>query len=497
MKLQSLISAITARSSSTRIAIDSSDRSWSYAQLNQCYQDLRHGLKKHNLDPGSRVAVVASSSHETIALIIAVASLGHTPLLMSPRMGANVRETIYVNNHISTELSANPQSHKIRTLPGRENRRGIAVNPPAAALLTTSGTTGTPKVVNISAGGLQNFLTWAIKHFALGRGSRVVSYAPFNFDLSLLEVWATLASGATILLTNPDKATDPAHVGELVFGRSPSLIQAVPMFYQLLAEYADQHQLAPAAKGPDHLISTGDATSQTLRKRLSVLFPTSIFHNIYGSTETNNSFIYSCSAASFAHHDTLPIGQPIDEVHYRILDKDDHSTHSQVSEGLLYTSTPFMSSGYTDTQLNLDSFVQLTADGRTYFRTGDTVRLNEEGELLLLGREDFIVKVRGVRTNLLDIEAVLSRYPGVIQAIAIHQDDEATGKTLHALLHVEPDQPFDALDIRSFCASRLPHTAIPRTFRKTNEKLPTTSTGKPDRNAITSLFSTRKKNAPH
>ncbi len=497
MKLHSLISAITARSNSPHIAIQSTDRSWSYAQLNDCCQRFRQVLKQESLTAESNVAIIAQSSHETIALIVATASLGHVPLLISPTMGNDVKQKIYAQNNIPFELAAREQRCTV-TMVATTQSEGIAEpstgDPPTAALLTTSGTTGTPKVVRVAPQGLRNFVDWAIKHFAIDHRCRVLSYAPLNFDLSLFEVWATLASGATVLLTDPARATDPAHVGELVLDRHPTIVQAVPMFYRLLTEFADHQQLTKAATQPRHLISTGDTASPALRQHLAALFPTAAFHNIYGSTETNDSFIHSCTAADFAKPERLPIGRPIAGVHYRIVTAEGHEHHGSSAEGMLYTATPFMSNGYTDTRLNADSFLQHAADGRTYFRTGDRVRISENGEIQLLGRADFIVKVRGVRTNLMDVEAVLSRYPGVAQAAAIHRQDPTTDNSVHAVVQMRPGCAFVPLDIRRFCASQLPRTAIPSTFHSM-ERLPTTSTGKPDRRAISSLITTRKEHA--
>src|SRR5205807_10444614 len=98
------------------------------------------------------------------------------------------------------------------------------------------GSTGTPKVVSLAPDGVDRFQRWADERFDLGPGRIVLNYAPLNFDLCLLDVWATLAAGGCVRLVDPAKAVSGRHVAELLDHDQPHVIQAVPLCFRLLAQ---------------------------------------------------------------------------------------------------------------------------------------------------------------------------------------------------------------------------------------------------------------------
>jgi len=181
--------------------------------------------------------------------------------------------------------------------------------------------------------------------------------------------------------------------------------------------------------------------------------------------------------AEVAAHGVVPIGTPIEGVDALVVDESGDVLVGAGS-GELVVSTPFSSSGYTDPRLNDEKW----HDG--YFRTGDLVRRDEHGLVFLVGRNDHQVKVRGVRTNLQEVEQVVLAHPQVSEAAVIAVPDETAGHVLHAVVRRVAGSAVNSLHLRVHCAAGLPRTAIPSVIEIVDHALPRTSTGKVDRNSL-------------
>ncbi len=347
--------------------------------------------------------------------------------------------------------------------------------PPSGAgplILTTSGSTGVPKGVLLSDAGLSRFFAWGEKQFALSTGRRVFSYAPLNFDLSLLEIWAALHAGATVIAVSAREAVDGRLLRDMIREHRPHLLEGVPLLYRLLLQGADCPLPAPS-----DLIVTGEASSGDLRRLIAEHFPRSRCHNVYGSTETNDSFIFSTSSADFGTIDRFPIGRPIEGTRYRIVTDEGYDLEG-AGVGELHTSTPFAALGYTNKERTGASFYR--HDDCSFYRAGDVVRRDEDGALVLLGRKDLNIKVRGVRTNLRDIEIALERHPSVRAAVVSPLRDSAgDGSILHASVQIDEDAPVTALALRRHCADHLPRTALPHRFTVDAAPIPRTPNPEP------------------
>jgi acyl-coenzyme A synthetase/AMP-(fatty) acid ligase len=406
-------------------------------------------------------------------------------------MGADLRKILYDENAIFCELGAGLSDDRavLERAPYANGaflaEPGVQAAQDCPLMLTTSGSTGIPKVVALSAAGIDAFIDWSSRYFSIGDRTRVLNYSPLNFDLTLLEVWTPLAVGGCAIVCNPNRTADAHYLAALIDSAQPHIVQAVPMFFGLLSLGRASRQSAVPPFAPADIILTGDSVPLHTRKELAAAYPDACFHNIYGCTETNDSFAFTCSAAEVASIDTLPIGFPIDGTAYRVVGADGLDL-AGAGEGLLHVSTPFLSHGYTRSALNEGVFYRRADQHGSlrYYVTGDRVRREADGSLYLRGRDDFVVKVRGVRTNLQDIERVILDYPHVTNAIVLGKPHEMYGSVLVAVIETEDDLPIDVFRLRTYCAENLPRTSIPTRFQIVDRPLPTTSTGKPDRKKV-------------
>ncbi|MBI4723815.1 MAG: AMP-binding protein, partial [Rhodomicrobium sp.] len=325
-----------------------------------------------SLPPRGVLAVSAQKSPRVIALLLALRHLYHPVLIVPEQLGAEARHGVYEHANAYAELSAGygtdaPQPHIAIV----NETASLNANENVAMILTTSGSTGIPKGVRLSGSAITNFFRWAQAAFSIQPGTTVLSYAPLNFDLSLLEVWAALDAGATVVLVDADQAADAKALQKLVSQHNPDLMQGVPLLYKLLL----QQPTLPFR--PDaHIIVTGEPTPRELRQSLADAFPAARFHNVYGSTETNNSFMFSVSAAEFAGLANVPIGNPIAGTCYRIVN-DSGEALIGLGRGELHTSTPFAALGYTDARLDDLAFYE--HEGRRYYCTGDIAERHADG----------------------------------------------------------------------------------------------------------------------
>ncbi|GAA2212412.1 hypothetical protein GCM10009850_078740 [Nonomuraea monospora] len=342
-----------------------------------------------------------------------------------------------------------------------------------AFILTTSGSTGTPKLVPLSTGAVSAFTRWAGDAFGLGPGEVVLNYAPLNFDLCLLDIWATLRHGGCVALVDPAVAANPRHVGDFFAACDVTVVQGVPMLYQLLAEGA-----FPAVR---HVIVTGDHAPASVRATLPDRFPNARYYNVYGCTETNDSFWYEFDAAEATAPDPLPIGEPLPGV---VASLEPPSDPERMDAAELLVRTPFQTTGYLTAGPGTSNgrFVA-GADGHTWFRTGDLVRRDPGGRLFLVGRDDFQLKVRGVRVNPEQIERVLLEHDDVVEAVVV-PDGEGGDVRLTAFVRRTRTSGLSGLRLRAHCATRLPRAAIPSAIRLVEHPFPRTSTGKVDRKRI-------------
>jgi acyl-coenzyme A synthetase/AMP-(fatty) acid ligase len=342
-------------------------------------------------------------------------------------------------------------------------------------VLTTSGSTGVPKLVPLTAEGVERFAGWVHDVFDVGPGRRVLNYAPLNFDLCLFEIWATLRHGGCVVLVDPEIAADCDTLLAFLERTRPHVVQAVPLFYQLLTEAAGGRHTLPSVA---HVIFTGDAMNPHRLPPLHALFPHARFHNIYGCTETNDSFSYELRPGD-ERREALPLGEPLPGVHADLVADGEILTGPGVGE--LVVRTPFQSPGYHNNATGAFGPHPVADDGDQYFRSGDLVRRTESGEYFLEGRADFRVKVRGQQVYLQHVEEVLLAAEGVVEAAAVAVPDVHAGRRLHAVVRRREGSKLNSLVLRRYLAEKLPSAAIPSTLHIGPEPLPRTSTGKVDR----------------
>ena len=364
------------------IALVSGARRVGYGELARMTAAAQRGIEALDLPADAVVGVHAAKSPETVALLAACLFAGRRLLVPSTELGAETLATLFERAGCARVLT----TEVIDWTAGGSAPR---IEGHGSFMLTTSGSTGVPKIVPLGAAAVDRFTDWAADRFAIEPGARVLNYAPLNFDLCLLDVWATLKAGGTVVLVEPERATNGRYLAELLDEQQIELVQSVPMFFRLLA---DTGRAFPAVR---HVILTGDAMPARLLPALPKLFPNARIANVYGCTETNDSFVHELPA-EIDEHTPVPIGRPLPGVEALIVDLDGVVAQGPAT-GELFVHTPFQTEGYLGAGTPEKFWHH---NGIRYFRSGDLVTRDASGTYTLLGRNDFQVKVRGTRVNL-------------------------------------------------------------------------------------------------
>ncbi|MEV0198803.1 amino acid adenylation domain-containing protein [Nonomuraea sp. NPDC050691] len=318
-----------------------------------------------------------------------------------------------------------------------------------AYVIFTSGSTGRPKGVGVSHRAIVNRLRWMQDTFQLTPQDRVLHKTPTTFDVSVWELFWPLITGATMVIARPDGHRDTAYLRDLIKNENITTAHFVP---SMLQAFLEEDDIQP----PPRIICSGEA------------LPTGIdlpgLHNLYGPTE---------AAVDVSWHPchpgepTVPIGKPVDNTTLHVLDE--HLREVPIgTPGELYIGGIQLARGYLNRPgLTAERFLP-APNGQRLYRTGDLARWLPSGELEYLGRTDHQVKIRGMRVELGEIEAVLREQPGVTGAAAKLVDGRLVG-------YVVGDIPN--------LSGLLPDFMIPTAWVRL-DRLPVTPNGKLDRAAL-------------
>ena len=256
----------------------------SYQQLAELACRAQAAIDALGASPTDMLAVPATKSPGTIAVTLACLRAGRPVMLPSPTLpeatlrrlvaAAGCSRVVTADELLGTGSTGRPAAPAAPAAPAP------AAPDDVAFVLTTSGSTRLPKIVPISAGAVERFADWAAPYFGIEPGTAVLNYAPLNFDLCFLDVWATLHHGGRVVLVDPDTATRGEHVLRLLRDNDVQVLQSVPMLYQLLADAAGS---PPAPLGAvRHAVFTGDHMPPTCLARLPGLFPGARLHHDVG-----------------------------------------------------------------------------------------------------------------------------------------------------------------------------------------------------------------------
>jgi amino acid adenylation domain-containing protein len=478
------------------IAASCGNEQLTYGELNHQANQLAHFLLQFTVEIGDKVVAFLERSNDIVKAIFAIHKVGAVYVPIDPafpkeRIRAILTEVnpklILTNSDAETvledinipRLNLKNSGEMLDSFPSTNPEINFQIES-ESHIFFTSGTTGKPKGVLATHRNLVQYLSSAVNRYKFSREDKFISAARFTFSINLFKILTPLYVGGSVRIIPRDVVLNlPQLCQELqqatVFHFGPSLLkQLLPYIEENFPDFSPFNQLR-------HVSSGGDMVPPEVLEKLKQIFVNAEVYVIYGSSEI------SCMGCTYelSRDITLErtkVGKPHQNMSVRLFDKYGNMVPIG-APGKLYFSGDGLVKGYLhQEQLTAEKFTLI--DGDRFYSIGDVGRFDPEGNIELLGRDDFQVQIRGMRVELPEIEYYLKRFAAIADCVVVSKLlDKNTDPSLVAYLVLKPNAHTDDAEIREYLYNVLPDYMVPNIF-VTLDKLPTNLNGKIDRSAL-------------
>jgi acyl-coenzyme A synthetase/AMP-(fatty) acid ligase len=322
-----------------------------------------------------------------------------------------------------------------------------------------------------------SFVSWCSEAFQPTPEDRFSSHAPFHFDLSILDVHVALKHAATLVLVGTEVGKEPARLAPLIEEQRISIWYSAPSILALLAQYGDLARRDLSCLRT--VLFAGEVFPVKHLRALQRLLPRPAYYNLYGPTETNVCTFYRIpERVPDERSEPYPVGRVCSHLRTRVVGPDGRDL-SPGEEGELCVAGPGVMRGYWNLPEQTAAAFLTDGAGERWYRTGDVVVEEPDGNLTYRGRRDRMVKRRGYRVELGEIEACLYRHEQVLEAAVVALPDEEAGVRIRAFIACREGARPSLIALKRFCAENLPLYMVPDQF-SFQPALPKTSTDKVD-----------------
>lgn len=474
---------------------------YTYGALCDAAQRLADGLIHHGLERGDRVAIYMDNTWTCVVSIYGTLLAGGVFLVINPQTKSDKLEFVLddsdariliTDGHLTSvfmpvlsrlpKLAATlcsgkcPDAEGITTFDtvlNHSTARSVAsaaIPLDLAALIYTSGSTGAPKGVMQTHQSMLFAVNSLTRYLRLSEHDRLLCVLPLAFDYGLYQLLMTIALGATLVLER--SFTFPAQVFARMAEQEVTVFPAVPtLFAMLLASHNREPLCFPKVT---RVTNTAAALPDDFVTRLRPVFPNALIYKMYGLTE--------CKRVSYLEPelvDSKPgsVGKAIPGTEIYLLSPEGEAV-APGKTGILYVRGPHVMLGYWK-RPDLSARMLKTGKlpGERVLCTQDYFRMDEEGFLYFVGRNDDIIKTRGEKVSPVEIENAMHNIAGISQVAVIGVPDELLGQAVRAYVVLEPDAGLNEKQIRAQCLARLENYMVPKEIVICTE-LPVTATGK-------------------
>jgi amino acid adenylation domain-containing protein len=488
------------------VAVIAGDRHLTFAQLNAQSNQLAHHLRSLGLGHGVCVGVCLDRSVAMLVGLLGVLKAGAAYVPLDPAFPPERLQYMLDNSGAplvvtTAALLTDLPRHAARVLCVDREHDAIkacpAINLPhdstpeeLAYVIYTSGSTGQPKGVEVTHGGVVNYLLSINGVLGISERDVFMAVTTLSFDICAFDLFSPLAAGGKVLLIDRQTACDGVRLRLSLEQSDATILQATPATWRMLIDSGWRQPASESplerdtwrtGEAPLKALSGGEALPRELAQNL--LARGVDLWNLYGPTETT---IYSAYHHVSSGRGIVPIGVPLGNQTLHVLD-DQRQPVSIGVAGELYIGGAGVARGYRNRpELTAERFLPdpfSSTKGARIYRTGDIARYRPDGLVEYLGRADHQVKIRGFRIELGEIESNLLKQPGVRAAVVVAQERDNGAQRLVAFVEVDPQQNVAVKALRNGLRGTLPDYMIPAQL-VVLPRLPLTLNGKIDRKAL-------------
>lgn len=466
-----------------KTALIAADGRWSYESLDREMNRVANGLIRRGFCPGDTAVVLLPRLGRQIMAMYGIMKAGGAYIPCDPEYPPERILQITKDSGASFIITTKERAGlyenaiDIETLLACQNDKNpeIAIGEDALAyLIYTSGSTGKPKGVMLGHRGIVNYVCSheanSHVHACVTDGHVMVSVTTVSFDMSLKETAVALCNGLTLVLADEEQANHPVRLAELIRETHGDIFNATP---SRMLQYMESETFCQALAGCRVVMSGGEAYSMQLLEKLKRVTSARIF-NTYGPTEIT----VSSNACELTDRDRITVGRPLLNYVEYIADSDGNLLPPGVT-GELYVGGPGVAAGYHGLpEMTAERFTQF--QGMRVYKTGDYAKWTRSGEVVILGRTDNQVKLRGLRIELEEVEQALLKCPGIRQAVVLIRVIEGTE---HLCAYYTAKEAVPPETLREQLKNSLARYMIPDAYRQM-ERFPMTPNGKIDRKAL-------------
>ena len=505
--------AVRAWPERTAVRQAGDNASVSYAELDALSDRLRDRLVALGVRPGDRVGFWIRKSIDSVATIFGVLKAGAAYVPVDPTAPAARNGFILADCGVKAvvvearfaqalrdELAGHGADPALIVIDGAGGGGPLAATldeSPApgaetvrpepddlAYILYTSGSTGRPKGVQLGHRNAVAFVEWCRKVLVPTPQDRFSSHAPLHFDLSILDLYTSLSSGASVTLFDEQVTKNPAELARLISETGITVWYSAPSILSLLVQHGDLGKTD--FSGLRMVLFAGEVFPIVHLRALTKLWPQPRYMNLYGPTETNVCTAYEVPLPIAEEQaQPVPIGPVCPHLEGIVVDPDGAPVPRGEAGELLIRGGNVTRGYWNLPEQTAKAFMEV-GDPPAFYRTGDIVREQESGDLIYVGRRDRMIKKRGYRVELGEIETCLYRHPEIAEAAVVALPDEALGMKVTAHIAAKDGGKLSLIALKTFCSGHIPVYMIPDVFRF-HESLPKTSTDKIDYQGLQKL----------
>lgn len=485
-----------------RVAVTCGDEHLTYRELDRYANRLAQCLQRRGVKPEVSVGICMHRSLEMVVGLLGILKAGGSFIPLDPayphdRLAFMLEDSQITLLLTQTQFADRFAKQRVECLcldPGlglltREEDQKINVPVDRHALIYTiytSGSTGRPKGAMNTQQGICNRLLWMQETYRLSADDRVLQKTPCSFDVSVWEFFWPLIAGARLIMARPGGQQDPTYLTQVISEQGITVLHFVPSMLQHFLNMTDP----VLCRSLRQVICSGETLPLSLQERFTQILKATL-HNLYGPTEAAID-VTAWTCKPLARRPLVPIGYPIANTEIYVLDPQHQPVPVGVA-GELYIGGAGLARGYLrQPALTAERFVPHSwsaEPGARLYRTGDLARYRPDGSIEFLGRQDYQVKIRGVRLELEEVESVLEQHQAIRQAIAVvrhtggEQDEQLAA---FVVLRAEYASRYVQDDLRAFLRTKLPEVMVPSYIQILTE-MPYLPNGKLNRQALPAL----------